>query len=174
MLLLARSGLAGVFLAAVFVVALAPGAAFAQGTPAQGTPIAWDQQRVSEIAAQLAESAGLLYREFVKKQTGSQVGSGQANAYMRLKDDLRVARNEAKHLARGLAGGKSRAETEPAYRRLMTLVRDARESGRKMFLEQPILDEVGRANALLDQLAPYYTDAPEAPAASGADDEHAS
>jgi hypothetical protein len=39
----------------------------------------------------------------------------------------------------------------------MTLVRDARESGRKMFLEKPTLDKVDAANKLLDEIAPYYS-----------------
>ena len=146
----------------------------APNASAEGAATAWDQKRVSEIAAELATSAGQLYRAVVKKQGGGQVGSGQANAYMRLKDNLRVARNETKHLARALADGKSREETEPAYRRLMTLVRDARVNARKMFLEKPILDEVDKANALLDQLEPYYLSAePGSDAKPGANPEPA-
>jgi hypothetical protein len=55
-----------------------------------------------------------------------------------------------------LQDGKGRDETTSSYRRLMTLVRDARETGRTMFLEQPTLDQIEKANEALDAIAPYY------------------
>ncbi len=117
----------------------------------------WDQERVTAVAEQLADAVNEVYRSVSRLKTGSQFGSGQANAYLRLKDSLRVARSESRHLARSLQDGKGRDETLHAYKRLMTLVRDSRESGRKMFLEKPTLDKVDAANKLLDEIAPYYS-----------------
>jgi hypothetical protein len=119
---------------------------------------AWDQAKVTDLASQLATSANEIYRSVSRMQTGSELGSGQANSYLRLKDNLRVARNESKHLAKALGDGKGRDETLHTYKRLMTLVRDARETGRSMFIEQPTLDKIGVANGLLDQLDPFYSE----------------
>ena len=118
----------------------------------------WTQETVAALARELATAVSAVYRSVTRTGTGSQVGSGQAQSFMRLKDDLRVARNESRHLANALKNGKGRDETVHAYRRLMTLVRDARESGRRMFLEKPTLDTIQKANQALDAIAPYYPD----------------
>ena len=116
----------------------------------------WDQERVTGIAEKLADAANEVYRSIVRKRTGSQLGSGQASSYMRLKDKARLARNETRHLARRLQDGNARDDTLPVYRRLMTLVRDIREDARRMFLEAPTLDKIATAGDLLRQIAPYY------------------
>ena len=126
----------------------------------------WDQAKVTALAEQLSDAVNDVYRSVSRLQTGSGMASGQANAYLRLKDKLRVGRNEARHLAGALGDGKGREETSHAYRRLMTLVRDAREEGRKMFLEKPTLDKVEKANELLQQIAPFYPDIASSPPAS--------
>jgi hypothetical protein len=162
--LLVRHVGSAVLLVASLGLPLAAPEAEAQAAPAA---TAWDQPKVAALAQQLADSAASIYSSVNKEKPGSTVGSGQANAYLRLKDNLRVARNQSKALAKRLADGGTREETASTYRRLMTLVRDAREEGRKMFLQKPTLDEVGRANEILDQLAPYYGEAASGEAASG-------
>lgn len=119
---------------------------------------AWDQERVAALAGQLKEAAEGLSRELARRSDQSQVASGQARAMMEFKDEVRVARNESRYLARALADGKSRDETRSAYRRLTTLVRDLRDTGRRLFLQQPALDHIAKANEALDGLAPYYPD----------------
>jgi hypothetical protein len=117
---------------------------------------AWDQARVTDIATQLAPAINDVFVSVNTLQTGSQVGSGQASAFLRLKDRVRVARNEARHLARQLQDGRGRPETVHTYSRLMTTVRDAREDGRRMFLEAPTMDKIAAAGDLIRQLTPYY------------------
>ena len=148
---------AGVTLLLSMVVPLAAAVAQDASPPAE---LAWDQAKVSALAQQLAESVGKVQSSVSKLKTGSTVGSGQANAYLRLKDDLRVTRNMSRSLAKQLADGDGRDATASTYRRLMTLVRDVRENGRKMFLAKPTLDEAAHAGEILDQLAPYYAGAP--------------
>jgi hypothetical protein len=116
----------------------------------------WDQDRVTGIAEKLADAANDVYRSVVRKQTGAQVGSGQANSFLRLKDKTRLARNETRHLAKQVQDGKGRDETFPIYQRLMTLVRDIRSDARRMYLEAPTLDKIAAAGDLLRQIAPYY------------------
>ncbi len=116
----------------------------------------WDQAKVTEIAQQLADAVNQVNRSIVRTATGSQVGSGQSASYLRLKDRVRVARNESRHLARALEDGKGRDETVNVWKRLMSVVRDAREIGRSMFLEAPTQQKIVRANEILDQLTPFY------------------
>ena len=116
----------------------------------------WDQERVTKIAAELAPAMAEVFTSINKLQTGSQIGSGQANAFLRLKDRVRVARNEARHLAKQLEDGKNRMETVHTYSRLMTTIRDAREEGRRGFIEAPTLDKIATAADLVRRLSPYY------------------
>jgi hypothetical protein len=149
---------------AILLVLLLPLAA--QGDHHEKSGSDWDQAKVTALAEQLSDSVNDVYRSVSRLQTGSGMASGQANAFLRLKDRLRVARNEARHLAQALGDGKGHEETSHAYRRLMSLVRDAREEGRKMFLEKPTLDKVETANKLLEEIAPFYPEIASSPPAS--------
>jgi hypothetical protein len=151
MISLRRMRVFSLALAATLALGLTLGSGVGQAELAK-----WDQERVAALAEQFADAVGGVYQSISRKRTGAQVGSGQASAFMRLRDTLRLARSESRHLSKSLADGKSLEETQPVYRRLMTLIRDAREDGRKMFLEEPTLDQIAKAGDLLRQLSPYY------------------
>ncbi len=123
-----------------------------------GTAPEWDQKKVAALAQQLADAAQELNQELNRQRGQLQVGSGQSRAMLQFRDNIRVARNESRRLAKVLGEGQDREETTPAYRRLMSLVRDARETGRKLLLKAPAPEYIAKANAALDGLAPYYPD----------------
>ena len=58
----------------------------------------WDQAKVTEIAEKLSDAVNHAYRDIARTSTGSQIGSGQSSRALRLKDRVRVARNESRHL----------------------------------------------------------------------------
>ena len=116
----------------------------------------WDQARVTAITGELAPAISDIYVSVNTLKTGASVGSGQATAYLRLKDRVRVARNESRHLARQLTDGRGRLETVHSYSRLMTVIRDAREEARRMLIEKPTLDKIAVAGDLVRRLTPYY------------------
>jgi hypothetical protein len=116
----------------------------------------WNQERVTAIAVELAPAINDVSVSINTLRTGAMAGSGQANAFIRLKDRVRVARNESRHLATQLKNGKGRLETVHTYSRLMTTIRDAREEGRRMMIEEPTLDKVAVAADLVRRLSPYY------------------
>jgi hypothetical protein len=124
--------------------------------PTSALAAEWDQAKVTNIAEQLSDSINEVYRSIARNRTGASVGSGQSADYLRLKDRLRVARNEARHLATALGDGKGHDETEHAYKRLMSLVRDAREIGQRMFIEVGTQEKADAANAAVEALMPYY------------------
>jgi len=119
-------------------------------------PKAWDQAAVTSIAEKFSTQVTAVQRSVSRQQTGAQVGSGQAHAFLRLQDDLRVLRNGARHLERTLQKGGGHDETVAPFQRMMTTLRDARENANKMFLEKPTLDMIAQARASLRELVPYY------------------
>ena len=116
----------------------------------------WDQEKVTKLAEQVADSANQVYRSVVRTATGANIGSGQSRNYLQLKDTVRMARNESRHLATALQEGKGASETFHAWQRLMSLVRDTRDLARRMFLEAPTQEKMAHAGKLLRELAPYF------------------
>ncbi len=139
-------------LAAALWVALAVAWAPAEGVAELAK---WDQDRAEKISGNLATAAGELYRA-MRKMPPPTAGTGQNAGWYRALDRVRLIRSESKHLAAALKDGKGYDQTHPVWQRLMSLVRDAREEGRKLFLAEPIMDKIAATGDQLRQLAPYY------------------
>ena len=117
----------------------------------------WDQQRVTDIAKEFSQEATTA-RQVARKALGSsQIGTGQAHAQYRFLDQLRLIQSEAGHLARELEKGKDRDKTMSVYRRLMSLIAEAQENARKMFMPDDLLNQLGTAGDALRRLRPYYS-----------------
>jgi|GEM_PF-1476787 len=119
----------------------------------------WDQKRVSAIATELADAVGKAAVE-VEKSKGSRVDVGKERAYYELREDVRLAKNTARHLAKELQAGKTREETYPAYRRLATLRNDAAENARRAVMPDATVESIVAAGALMNRLRPYYEEEP--------------
>jgi hypothetical protein len=118
----------------------------------------WDQPRVTAIATELSESVGKAVVE-VEKAKGSRVEVGKERAYYEFREDMRLARNTAKHLAKELQAGKGREETYPTFRRLKTLRNDAAENARRADMPDDAIASITAAGELLNRLRPYYEEA---------------
>ena len=116
----------------------------------------WDQERVTALAEDLAAKSSKVYDAVYRIQLGSTVGSGQAWDYQRLRDRVRLTKNEARQLARQLANGKGHDETIHTYERLTLLSRDVNEIANRMFLDEATLGTVAAAGDALRQITPYY------------------
>lgn len=125
------------------------------GCPAAAQPIEWDQETVSELARQLASSAGDL-RQSVRRSPTSLAGRGQRRVRHQALDDLRVAENAINRLAARLEAGEGREETYPTFRRIRTLRNDIAVHARRAHILEPTLSKLEMARGLLEQLAPYY------------------
>ena len=127
----------------------------------------WDQDRMVILSDEFSKAANDVYSSIYKVQVGYTVGSGQEKAYYRMKDKVRVIKNEARHLSKALTDGKGREETRPMYDRMMVDIRDAREMAKQLFLTESVMDDIAKANDLLRQMSPYYgAQAGNAPAPS--------
>jgi len=121
----------------------------------------WDQQRVTTIANELAEAVAKAALE-VDKQKGSRVDVTKERAFYEFREDMRLAKNSARHLAKELQDGKGREETHPTFRRLKTLRNDAAENARRADMPDSTLAAITSAGELLNRLRPYYEEEPAA------------
>jgi hypothetical protein len=120
----------------------------------------WDQPRVTAIAVELSEAVSKAAVE-VDKQKGGRVEVGKERAYYEFREDMRLAKNTSRHLAKELQDGKGREETYPTFKRLKTLRNDAVENARRADMPESTLAAITAAGALMNRLRPYYEEEPE-------------
>jgi hypothetical protein len=126
--------------------------------PSRAQSAEWNQEKVTELAEQLADVVAELQAAFRREAPVSRV-SAQARARHRFADSLRVLRVETRALASSLESGAGLDETWPIARRARMLIRDLREEGRRMSWAEPVSGHAQRAEELIAQLAPFYFDA---------------
>jgi hypothetical protein len=119
----------------------------------------WDQTRVTAIATELSEAVAKAALE-VDKQKGGRVEVGKERAFYEFREDMRLAKNSSRHLAKELQNGKGREETYPTFKRLKTLRNDAAENARRADMPESTLAAVTSAGELLNRLRPYYEEEP--------------
>jgi hypothetical protein len=128
-------------------------------SPAAAELAKWDQPRVTAIATELADAVAKAAVE-VDKQKGGRVDVSKERAFYEFREDMRLAKNSARHLAKELQAGKGREETYPTYKRLKTLRNDAAENARRADMPDSTIAAITAAGALLNRLRPYYEEEP--------------
>jgi hypothetical protein len=119
----------------------------------------WEQPRVTAIATELSEAVAKAALE-VDKQKGGRVEVGKERAFYEFREDMRLAKNTSRHLARELQDGKGREETYPTFKRLKTLRNDAVENARRADMPESTLAAITAAGELMNRLRPYYEEEP--------------
>ncbi len=114
----------------------------------------WDQARATRLAEQLSKQVAEA-RASLKGAAPGTTGRTRKQQY-RLEDDLRLIRSSSRHLAKQLAGGKSRDETLPTARRIGMFVRDARVSAAGWTPPAWIKEKLDPARKSLGELAELY------------------
>jgi hypothetical protein len=120
----------------------------------------WDQKRVTAIATELSDAVAKAALE-VEKGKGSRVDVGKERAFYEFAEDMRLAKNSSRHLAKQLQDGKGREETYPTYRRLKTIRNDAAESARRAVTPDSTIAAITTAGELMNRLRPYYEEEPK-------------
>ena len=148
-------------LALLAVVTAAPALAeshaeSAMAEDAGSVPAGWNHAQAIEVAQELSASIQDLRVTFRRQPTDLKVGGRRARHAVI--QDLRLLRDQTRHLARLLEEGKGHDETLPVFLRIQTIRRDAAENGRRAFLLEDTLAEIDRTRALLDELDGLYTD----------------
>ena len=91
-----------------------------------------------------------------KQPTTSIVPGGGSRPRHELVDRLRLMESESKHLARVLEDGRGRDETLPVFERINEIRRHAVQQAQRMFLQQPVIDQIESARGPLEELAGLY------------------
>jgi len=142
-----------VLVALLAVVGMLGCAATVDAEPVAGK--AWDQQAVTALAQKLVEAAGDL-RQSVRRQPDIQ-SHGVRRARRQALDDLRVAENSIRSLARQLETGAGPLDTYPTFRRIQLLRRDVARNTQRAALREPTTSKLEAARSILEQLEPYYS-----------------
>lgn len=120
---------------------------------------AWDQEKVTAIAAELVEATKDL-RSSLRKQPPPTLGQPGMASFHRLRDELSTIETTAGRLHRSLVEGETRDETLPTYRRMIRSVRSAREDARRISIGEPVAGKIQTAADALRRLGPYYEEEP--------------
>lgn len=115
---------------------------------------AWDQPGVTALAGKLHHGVAGLRQEI--RSVSRDVGTGQARAYYRLVDNLRVIERETRYLHGVLVEGAGLDETLSLYVRIAILRRDCAEEMRRQFLGSSALERIDQARSIVKQMDPYY------------------
>ena len=129
--------------------------------------LAWDQAAVTRLAGDLAKACVALYTEYYNTpgSSGGQIGSGESEDAIRLKQKLRRVQDQSQGLASALAAGKGRVETLPDMEDIGELARDIRELLQRMFIQSPLQARIDQARSVWLKLMPYYGIQPPPPRA---------
>jgi hypothetical protein len=119
---------------------------------------AWDQEKVSALASELAESIKAVRGAALNEPSLRGGGNTGGRASQQYLDSLKQLERSTQQLATRLGEGEDREQSLNVARRIGTLLRDAQESGRRLMLTQSSFDEIDRAVAVIQQLSPFYTD----------------
>jgi len=150
-------------LVAVFPAVVALSVALS-ATPCRAQATAWNQDKVTELAVQLADVVVEL-QVAMRREGNPSMAQAQSRARHSFRDSLRVLRSETRALAAELEAGGGLEETWPIVRRARVVIRDLREEGRRMGWAEPAVGHARRAEELIAQLAPFYVGAEAADAA---------
>ena len=155
-----------------FVLLAALACASGPSTPPAGVvtkpTMAWDQAAVTSLGADLATACVALYNEYYRTpgSSGGNVGSGESQDSLRLKQKLRRLQEQSQDLAGGLAAGKGRVETLPDMEDIGELARDIRVLLQRMFIQSPLQARIDQARSVWLKLMPYYGIQPPPPRTS--------
>ena len=115
----------------------------------------WDQQAVSGIAQELADSLQSI-DDALRNEPGNTMPTGDRRSRYAVKQDLRRLRREARHFASETAAGHGMEETLNIFLKVQELAHQAAENGKRAALTKPTLDHIAQARVQMTKLAPYY------------------
>ncbi len=113
----------------------------------------WDQEKVTGLATRLA-SAATEARRAARRDPS--VATARDPRTRRFLDAMRRLERTTQQLATALQNGRGREETESIAIRIRGLVRDARQAAVGIPKSLQTQADIAPAEALLQQLAPFY------------------
>ncbi len=120
---------------------------------AQAAP--WDQKAVTAIAVKLERALRDLSIT-VRRNPQATAGSPLRRVQFQARENLRLLVSSSQRLSSQLRAGEDLDATLPTFRRLQMLQRDAERSARRANILAPTLDRIVSAQALIEELVPFY------------------
>ena len=120
---------------------------------AQAAP--WDQKAVTAIAVKLDRTLRNL-KFTVRRNPQATLGSPLRRAQFQARESLSLLVSASRRLSTQLQAGDDLDATLPTFRRLQMLRRDAERAGRRANMPAATLNQVVNAQALIEQLVPFY------------------
>ncbi len=119
----------------------------------------WDQERVTALAGELQQKTQEL-RDAVRRVPPPTLGQPGQRAFHILRDELGAIEATARRLHKALAGGATREETFPTYRRLIRAVRSASQEVPRLGGGRDDAPRIAATAEVLRQLRQYYEEEP--------------
>ncbi len=123
-------------------------------TDASGELRKWDQERVTQIAVELAAAAKAVRQGF-REQPVEAIGT-QERSHYQFFEVLKALEKATQQLAFRLKGGGGFRETLPIAKKIRSLLREAETQGRSLMSSDQMERLYVPADRLLDEIAPYY------------------
>lgn len=143
-------------------------AALALGGVRAAEMTAWNQEAAAEAAKSFEQTVSDIYTS-LKLEDGAP--QARQNKTFLVAEDIRTLQRWSRRLATQLAAGESRDDTEPLFQRTLRIVDRLRETMPGIPAFASHTDDIKKARAQLEALAPLYGVTLPAPvAAPGASD----
>jgi hypothetical protein len=120
--------------------------------------VAWDQARVTALAGQLSEQVKALRSATRKEpQVISASNASKQRATSLYLDTLKKLDRTSGKLARQLTAGEDREQTVGTARRIDSLLRDARDQGRKLYTTDWTTQHIEPLASVVAELRTFYS-----------------
>ena len=124
--------------------------------PTLAQPIAWDQERATSLAGELA-AAMKEVKSTARKDSYIRDGYRSGDPVIsRFASALDGIERSSRQLAKRLGEGEGREQTLPVAKKIRSLVRDAEVQGARIMTPSWLEEKLVPAERLLDELGTYY------------------
>ena len=120
----------------------------------------WDADEVSRLAGALHEQVKEARRSFKREPIYRDPALMKQNAALQFEEVLKALERTARQLSSKAKGSAGPEATNDVVNKLVTLLRDAEEEGRKLRIGQWTNERLVPAMESLNALAPYYGSGP--------------
>jgi hypothetical protein len=152
----------------VAALALAPAPAWAgsheeahdDAAPGDTPRKAWDQERMTDLSAQLTKAMSEVRQAFRREPSFRDPNNPNRRASQNMDQTLRALETSARQLHARVQGGGGYQETLGIARKIGTQLNDAQVEGRKIMTSHWMDERIRPAMALINEIAPYYGSGP--------------
>ncbi len=127
------------------------------GAPtARGDLAAWDQEKVTAIASELAQAAQELRDALAKEPVPLTMGRPGRRAFFSLREDVHLIASASQRLQRALGEGAGLDETYPIYRKILVAARSSQQELWRIPLGESVSGKLEATAEAIRRIRPFY------------------